>query len=111
MKNYVHILRRLDAVIKAYRRAEDACYRATCSGQDSDRIEQHWDIFFALQDKRDALRDQIRAYVAHPVRVRRFADDFVDGQWHVEYGRYLIRRQQILTACRLLGVDSRQLRF
>ena len=103
--NYVNILRRLDAVIKAYRRAEDACYRATR------RIEQHWDIFFALQDKRDALRDQIRAYVAHPVRVRRFADDFVDGQWHVEYGRYLIRRQQILTACRLLGVDSRELRF
>jgi hypothetical protein len=51
------------------------------------------------------------AYVARPVRVRRFADDFVNGQWHVEYGRYLIRRRQILTACRLLGVDSREISF
>lgn len=100
---YIHTLKRYGAVTRAYFRANDAYVI-----RNLDRYEY---VCLALRDKRNALIDEIKAYVARPVRVRRFADDFVDGQWHVEYGRYLIRRQQILTACRLLGIDSREIRF
>lgn len=100
---YIHTLKRYGAVTRAYFRANDAYVIRN--------LDRYEDVCLALRDKRNALIDEIKAYVARPVRVRRFADDFVDGQWHVEYGRYLIRRQQILTACRLLGVDSREIRF
>ena len=100
---YIHTLKRYGAVTRAYFRANDAYVIRN--------LDRHEDVCLALRDKRNALIDEIKAYVARPVRVRRFADDFVDGQWHVEYGRYLIRRQQILTACRLLGIDSREIRF
>ena len=101
--SYIHTLKRYGAVTRAYFRATDAYVIRN--------LDRYEDVCLALRDKRNALIDEIKAYVARPVRVRRFADDFVDGQWHVEYGRYLIRRQQILTACRLLGVDSREIRF
>lgn len=101
--SYIHTLKRYGAVTRAYFRANDAYVIRN--------LDRYEDVCLALRDKRNALIDEIKAYVARPVRVRRFADDFVDGQWHVEYGRYLIRRQQILTACRLLGVDSREIRF
>lgn len=100
---YIHTLKRYGAITRAYFRANDAYVIRN--------LDRYEDVCLALRDKRNALIDEIKAYVARPVRVRRFADDFVDGQWHVEYGRYLIRRQQILTACRLLGVDSREIRF
>lgn len=100
---YIHTLKRYGAVTRAYFRANDAYVIRN--------LDRYEDVCLALRDKRNALIDEIKAYVARPVRVRRFADDFVDGQWHVEYGRYLIRRQQILTACRLLGIDSREIRF
>ena len=100
---YIHTLKRYGAVTRAYFRANDAYVIRN--------LDRYEDVCLALRDKRNALIDEIKAYVARPVRVRRFADDFVDGQWHIEYGRYLIRRQQILTACRLLGVDSREIRF
>nr|DAI51289.1 MAG TPA: hypothetical protein [Caudoviricetes sp.] len=101
--SYIHTLKRYGAVTRAYFRANDAYVIRN--------LDRYEDVCLALRDKRNALIDEIKAYVARPVRVRRFADDFVDGQWHVEYGRYLIRRQQILTACRLLGIDSREIRF
>lgn len=101
--SYIHTLKRYGAVNRAYFRANDAYVIRN--------LDRYEDVCLALRDKRNALIDEIKAYVARPVRVRRFADDFVDGQWHVEYGRYLIRRQQILTACRLLGIDSREIRF
>lgn len=101
--SYIHTLKRYGAVTRAYFRANDAYVIRN--------LDRYEDICLALRDKRNELIDEIKAYVARPVRVRRFADDFVDGQWHVEYGRYLIRRRQILTACRLLGVDSREIRF
>nr|DAH45775.1 MAG TPA: hypothetical protein [Caudoviricetes sp.]DAH84477.1 MAG TPA: hypothetical protein [Caudoviricetes sp.] len=101
--SYIHTLKRYGAVTRAYFRANDAYVIRN--------LDRYEDVCLALRDKRNALIDEIKAYVAHPVRVRRFADDFVDGQWHIEYGRYLIRRQQILTACRLLGIDSREIRF
>lgn len=101
--SYIHTLKRYGAVTRAYFRATDAYVIRN--------LDRYEDVCLALRDKRNALIDEIKAYVARPVRVRRFADDFVDGQWHVEYGRYLIRRQQILTACRLLGIDSREIRF
>ena len=101
--SYIHTLKRYGAVTRAYFRANDAYVIRN--------LNRYEDVCLALRDKRNALIDEIKAYVARPVRVRRFADDFVDGQWHVEYGRYLIRRQQILTACRLLGIDSREIRF
>lgn len=101
--SYIHTLKRYGAITRAYFRANDAYVIRN--------LDRYEDVCLALRDKRNALIDEIKAYVARPVRVRRFADDFVDGQWHVEYGRYLIRRQQILTACRLLGVDSREIRF
>lgn len=100
---YIHTLKRYGAITRAYFRANDAYVVRN--------LDRYEDVCLALRDKRNALIDEIKAYVARPVRVRRFADDFVDGQWHVEYGRYLIRRRQILTACRLLGVDSREIRF
>lgn len=100
---YIHTLKRYGAITRAYFRANDAYVIRN--------LDRYEDVCLALRDKRNALIDEIKAYVARPVRVRRFADDFVGGQWHVEYGRYLIRRQQILTACRLLGVDSREIRF
>lgn len=100
---YIHTLKRYGAVTRAYFRANDAYVIRN--------LDRYEDVCLALRDKRNALIDEIKAYVARPVRVRRFADDFVDGQWHVEYGRYLIRRRQILTACRLLGVDSREISF
>lgn len=100
---YIHTLKRYGAITRAYFRANDAYVIRN--------LDRYEDVCLALRDKRNALIDEIKAYVARPVRVRRFADDFVDGQWHVEYGRYLIRRRQILTACRLLGVDSREIRF
>ena len=100
---YIHTLKRYGAITRAYFRANDAYVIRN--------LDRYEDVCLALRDKRNALIDEIKAYVARPVRVRRFADDFVDGQWHVEYGRYLIRRQQILTACRLLGIDSREIRF
>jgi hypothetical protein len=100
---YIHTLKRYGAVTRAYFRANDAYVIRN--------LDRYEDVCLALRDKRNALIDEIKAYVARPVRVRRFTDDFVDGQWHIEYGRYLIRRQQILTACRLLGVDSREIRF
>lgn len=101
--SYIHTLKRYGAVTRAYFRANDAYVIRN--------LDRYEDVCLALRDKRNALIDEIKAYVARPVRVRRFADDFVDGQWHIEYGRYLIRRQQILTACRLLGIDSREIRF
>ena len=101
--NYIHTLKRYGAVTRAYFRANDAYVIRN--------LDRYEDVCLALRNKRNALIDEIKAYVARPVRVRRFADDFVDGQWHVEYGLYLIRRQQILTACRLLGIDSREIRF
>lgn len=100
---YIHTLKRYGAVTRAYFRANDAYVIRN--------LDRYEDVCLALRDKRNALIDEIKAYVARPVRVRRFADDFVNGQWHVEYGRYLIRRRQILTACRLLGVDSREISF
>lgn len=100
---YIHALKRYGAITRAYFRANDAYVIRN--------LDRYEDVCLALRDKRNALIDEIKAYVARPVRVRRFADDFVDGQWHVEYGRYLIRRRQILTACRLLGIDSREIRF
>lgn len=100
---YIHTLKRYGAITRAYFRANDAYVIRN--------LDRYEDVCLALRDKRNALIDEIKAYVARPVRVRRFADDFVDGQWHVEYGRYLIRRRQILTACRLLGVDSREISF
>ena len=101
--SYIHTLKRYGAITRAYFRANDAYVIRN--------LDRYEDVCLALRDKRNALIDEIKAYVARPVRVRRFADDFVDGQWHVEYGRYLIRRRQILTACRLLGVDSREISF
>lgn len=100
---YIHTLKRYGAITRAYFRANDAYVIRN--------LDRYEDVCLALRDKRNALIDEIKAYVARPVRVRRFADDFVNGQWHVEYGRYLIRRRQILTACRLLGVDSREISF
>lgn len=100
---YIHTLKRYGAITRAYFRANDAYVIRN--------LDRYEDVCLALREKRNALIDEIKAYVARPVRVRRFADDFVDGQWHVEYGRYLIRRRQILTACRLLGVDSREISF
>lgn len=101
--SYIHTLKRYGAVTRAYFRANDAYVIRN--------LDRYEDVCLALRDKRNALIDEIKAYVARPARVRRFADDFVDGQWHIEYGRYLIRRRQILTACRLLGVDSREISF
>lgn len=108
--NYVNTLRRLDAVIKAYRRAEDACYRVERLDNNPAKIEKYGDIYFALQDKRDALRADIEAYIARPARVHS-ADPVIRGQWMQECGASLIRRQQVQTACRLLGLDSRKIRF
>lgn len=100
---YIHTLKRYGAVTRAYFRANDAYVIRN--------LDRYEDVCLALRDKRNALIDEIKAYVARPVEVRRFADDFVEGQWLIERGKYLIRRRQILTACRLLGVDSRMLNF
>ena len=100
---YIHTLKRYGAVNRAYFRAFNAyCVR---------NLNRYKDAFFALDDKRDALKAEIKAYVAEPSDIRNYADDFVRGQWLIERGKYLIRRRQILTACRLLGIDSREIRF
>ena len=108
--NYVNTLRRLDAVTKAYRRAEDACHRVERLGNNPAKIEKYGDIYFALQDRRDALRADIEAYIARPARVHS-DDPVIRGQWMRDYGASLIRRQQVQTACRLLKLDSRRIRF
>lgn len=100
---YVHTLKQYDAVNRAYFRA----YRAYVVRN----LNRYKDVYLALWDEREALRAEIKAYVAEPVDIRDYADDFVRGQWLIERGRYMIRRRQILTACRLLGIDSREVRF
>lgn len=101
--NYVRTLKRYNAVVRAYRRA-----RAAYIDHD---LNQYKDACLALAKKQNALIAEIKAYTARPANVRDFADDFTRGEWMIERGQYMIRRQQILTACRLLGVDSRDIKF
>lgn len=103
MSNYVRLLRRYDAINRAYFRAREAYLYGDFNRYDS--------IYSAITSKRAALRAEIKAYVARPSRVSRDADDVARGGWLIERGKYLIRRQQVQTACRLLGIDSRELRF
>lgn len=100
---YIHTLKRYGAITRAYFRANDAYVIRN--------LDRYEDVCLALRDKREVLRAEIKAYVAEPVDIRDYADDFVRGQWLIERGRYMIRRRQILTACRLLGIDSREIRF
>lgn len=101
--SYIHTLKRYGAITRAYFRANDAYVIRN--------LDRYEDVCLALRDKRNALKAEIKAYVAEPADIRNYADDFVRGQWLIERGKYLIRRRQILTACRLLGVDSREIRF
>ena len=103
MSNYVRLLKRYDAVNRAYFRVRKAYLYGD--------FNRYSDIYYAIMSKRAALRAEIEAYVAHPARVGRDADDVARGGWLIERGKYLIRRRQVQTACRLLGVDSRELRF
>lgn len=101
--SYIHTLKRYGAVTRAYFRAYHAYVVRN--------LNRYKDVYLALWDKREALRAEIKAYTARPANVRDFADDFTRGEWMIERGKYLIRRRQILTACRLLGIDSREIRF
>lgn len=103
MSNYVRLLRRYDAINRAYFRARRAYFYGN--------LNRYGNICSAIASKRASLRAEIETYVAEPADIRDYADDFVRGQWLIERGKYLIRRRQVQTACRLLGVDSREIRF
>lgn len=100
---YIHTLKRYGAVTRAYFRAYNAYVI-----RDLDRYK---DVCLALGKKRNVLIDEIKAYIARPANIRDSADDVTRGDWMIERGRHMIRRRQILTACRLLGIDSREIRF
>lgn len=79
--NYVHTLKRLDLVNRAYYRVDKAYF--------SDRDDRYKDVFFALYSKRNELQRAIKAYIER------------------EYEDRDIRYRQIDTAIRLLKVDTR----
>ena len=103
MSNYVRLLKRYDAINRAYFRARKAYFYGG--------LNRYGNIHSAIVSKRASLRAEIETYVARPSPVGRDAGDVARGGWLIERGKYLIRRRQVQTACRLLGVDSRELRF